>query len=144
MSKPEGNTMNRDLLLRYLDGELAPDQMLALRERLDREPNLRAQLGQMQSLRGVLEAGRPESFSPFFSRRVINRIGSNRDPIAALYDSLRWSFTRTAVAGLALAGFLGAYNLLQYQSLGLVSSFLEAVFGLPSTSFADALTANGL
>ena len=136
--------MNRELLLRYLDGDFAAEKMAALRQRLESEPELRTQLEQLQSLREVVGSGRSDSFAPYFSRRVIDRIGRKHDPIAAMYVALRWSFARTAAAGLALAGFLATYNLVQYQSLGLVSSILEAVFGLPSTSFTDALTASGL
>ena len=35
---------------------------------------------------------------------------------------------------------LGTVNVLDYQGLGLASSVVEALFGLPSASITDALT----
>ena len=50
-----------------------------------------------------------------------------------------WAFRLTAAASLLIAGILGAYNVVDYQSLDVVSTIQEALFGLPSASLPDAL-----
>jgi anti-sigma factor RsiW len=133
---------DRDLLIQLLDGALPEAEAQAVRERLQHEPALRARLDRLRALRQTLEAARPESFAPYFSTRVMRRLAPARTEQKAesLYEALRWVFARAAVASLFAAGALGTYNVLSYQALGVVSSVVEALFGLPSASLADALS----
>lgn len=138
-------TDDRDTLLRFLDGELPPDADAALRVRLAREPALQADVERLRALRDVVAEARATSFAPYFSARVLRRLqpAAAVSPAEALYDALRWAFARTAVAGVALAVALGTYNLVEYQHLGLMTSFVEALFGLPPAGLSDALLAVG-
>lgn len=133
---------DRELLIRYLDGELKEDERGRLSVRLAQEKDLHARLERLRRLRHALQVSRPASFAPFFSQRVVERLApaAKRNGAEALYQSLRWLFARTAVAGLVGAAALGAYNAVAYQDIGVFSSIAEAVLGLPSTSFVDALS----
>lgn len=137
---------DRERLLRFLDGELPEAEAQAIRARLGVEPDFRAEIDRLQALRQVLAAGRADAFAPYFGERVLRRLALPEKARAAegLYDALSWVFTRTAFAGLALAGALGTYNVLDYRALGLAASFLEAFFGLPSATLSDALTYGAL
>jgi anti-sigma factor RsiW len=133
---------DRDLLVRFLEGDLPEAEARGLEERLRCEPALQARLGRLRTLRQTLAAGKPDSFAPYFSERVLRRIApltGQREP-ESLYGALRWLFARAAVASLMAAGALGACNVIAYQRLGVTSSLLEALFGLPSASLADALS----
>ena len=135
---------DREQLLRLLEDDLPETEARALRARLAAEPDLRARLDQVRALRQTLAAGRADSFAPYFSERVRRRLAPAPERGGALYESLRWGFARTALASLLVAGALGTFNALDYQSLGVAVSFVEAVFGLPSASLADALSYSGL
>ena len=138
-------TDDRTLLLRFLDGDLPAAERADVQARLARDPALRAQLGRLQALQQTLEAGKPDAFAPYFSERVLRRLADvPRTSAEPLYESLRWLFVRTAVACLFLVAALGAANVADYQSLGVASSTIEALFGLPSTSLLDALAYGGL
>lgn len=128
-------------LLRFLEHDLPEPEAERLRERLAAEPELRAQVDRLRALRRALQAGKPDAFAPYFSERVVRRLmpAEMNRTAEGLYDALRWVFTRTAVAGLVLAGTLGAYNVLNYRALGVAASLVEALFGLPSATLADAL-----
>lgn len=133
---------DRNLIIRFLEGNLPEDEAQGVQLRQERDPDFRTLLMHMRTLQEALRSGKPDSFAPFFSERVLNRLAPSlrMDPAETLYESLRWLFARTAVAGLAFAGILATYNAVQYQGLGVASSFLEALFGLPSASLFDALT----
>ena len=133
---------DRELLIRYADGTLEEHESKRVRERLENEPSLRAQLSRLEALRQTLGEGRSDSFAPYFSDRVMERL----TPAVAeaseqsLYDSLRFVFARMAVACLLAAGALATYNFVDYHDTGVASSVPEALFGLPSASLMDALT----
>lgn len=132
---------NRERLLRFLEGDLPEKEAHEIRARMEREPALQQQVDRLQRLRHTLSAGTPDSFAPYFSERVLRRLGPVPAPnaAAATYESLRWAFRLTAAASLLIAGILGAYNVVDYQSLDVVSTIQEALFGLPSASLPDAL-----
>ena len=135
--------IERAELIRYLEGDLGASEMERLRERLLADSELRDRLQRLEQMQKAMMLSKADSFAPYFADRVMHRIKAAGlgDPAYGLYESLRWAFARTAVAGFAVAGALGAYNLIQFRSFGLITSALEAVFGLPSVSFADALSA---
>lgn len=133
---------DRDLLNRYLDGRLAPDDVERLNERLAAEETLHSQLARARRLRETVSAARADSFAPFFSDRLMRRLLATRGGTAAdaFYSALQTAFTRTAVASLVVAGMLAAYNFAAYGDMDVAASVTEALFGLPSASLMDALS----
>lgn len=137
---------DKELLLRFLDDELSPEETRRVRKRLDHEPRLAAQLKRLQALRHTLEASAVRSFEPGFARRVTHQITLRTTADAApstletLYEPLVAIFARLAVAAVLLIGVLGAANAAQYQEAGMApSSVVEAVFGLPDVTLETAL-----
>ncbi len=133
---------DHDRLIQLLEDALPDAEAGALRERLRREPALRDRLDRLRGFRDTLIESRPDSFAPFFSERVLRKLAAEIAPnvFESLYELQHRLFLRVAVAGLMAACLLGAYNVMDYQHLGVSSSLLEAVFGLPSVSLMDALT----
>lgn len=130
----------QELLMRYLEGTLDPGQRARLQGRLDADVALAERLGRLARLRETMEEGRPRSFAVGFSDRVLRRLEAEEAPAERLYEALHWVFARTALASMLVAGALGAYNVTSYQGLGVAASLLEALFGLPSATLADALS----
>lgn len=135
---------DRDLLLRFLGGELDPAERARVASRLESDADFRIQLEKQRQLRDTLVRARSDSFAPYFSDRVMRRLAPARAALQgdAFYQSLRMVFARTALAGLVIAGALAAYNFASYGDLGVASSVTEALFGLPSASLMDALSYN--
>ena len=94
-----------------------------------------------QSLTQLLRSTQADSFGPYFSDRVMKRIYelSTADS-ESLYDALRWVFVRTSLVGLTAAVILCMINVMAFQDLGVVSNWVDALFGLPSASISDALS----
>ena len=124
-----------------MDGDLPEAETKRLQARLRRDLALQRQLADVRQLRLALKNNKPEAFAPYFSERVLRRLAGEAKPEAAesIYESLRWLFVRTAVVCLLVAGLLGTYNVMDYQGLGVASTLVEALFGLPSDSLMDAL-----
>ncbi len=140
---------DRERLLRFLEGALPEDQSNELETRLEFDDDLRNQLAVLRSMREHFASARPDSFAPYFSDRVMNRISppviaAADSPYDSLYDSLRWLFVRTAVACLLVAIVIGSYNVITYQGLEVAGSIVEALFGLPSDTLSDALAYGSL
>ncbi len=99
-----------------------------------------------RELTRLLSAGRRDSFAPYFSDRVMKRLLSS--PAAAgadaFYDSLRRLFLRTSALSIAAAAILCIINVLAYQDLGVVTTLVDTLFGLPSASITDALSYSAL
>lgn len=132
----------KEQMLRYLEGTLPEKESQELERRLDSEPDLKAEFRQLQSLQGLLQTSRADSFAPYFSDRVMKKLQpqAKGQTAESFYDSLSWIFKRAAFACMIGAVALGTVNVLDYQGLGLASSVVEALFGLPSASITDALT----
>ena len=134
-------TNDREILLRYLEGSLSDPDVERLEKRLSTEERLREELEQLRSISVTLASARADSFGAFFAERTLKALWSRAaDQAVPLYDALRWVFLRTAVAGLALVILLGVLNVIDYQGLDMASSWIEAAFGLPSTTVEDAFT----
>lgn len=132
---------DNEKIVQYLEGDLPAADRRDLEKRLAGETSLRQALDTLRALRGTLRTTRAESFGPYFSERVMRRLqGVGEEPGESLYRGLQWVFLRTATASLVAAVGFGVYNAITYQSLGAASSFVEAVFGLPSVSLIDALS----
>ena len=132
---------DQEKLLRLLDGDLPEAETKRLQARLRRDLALQRQLADVRQLRLALKTNKPEAFAPYFSERVLRRLAGDEklQTAESIYESLRWLFVRTAVVCLLVAGLLGTYNVIDYQGLGVVSTLVEALFGLPSDSLMDAL-----
>lgn len=86
----------------------------------------------------ALSEARGQSFGPMFSDRVLVRLREAR--IAgdgALYGHLRWMFSRVAVAGVAVALILGAYNATEASALS--GSVVETLLGLPAPDMESVI-----
>ena len=92
----------------------------------------------------LLAEARINSFAPYFSDRVMRRLTTPPASQDALYDSLRWVFKRTSLAGLVAIALLCVVNLLEFSYLGIASSVVDTVFGLPSATISDALSYGAL
>lgn len=134
-----------ELLNRYLDDGLTPDEVSVVEARLRDDVQLRARLDRLRAVRQAVSLVRVDSFAPYFSDRVMKRLAPAKVASAAdgLYEGLRFAFARTAVAGLAVAGVLAAYNMLTYGEMGVASTLPEVLFGLPSASLIDVLSYSG-
>ena len=132
---------DNEKLLRYIEGDLSAADCRNIDERLAEDTSLREALETLRALHGTLRATRTESFGPYFNERVMRRLqGVVQAPGESFHNVLQWVFFRTAAASLVVAVAFGVYNAITYQSLGAASSFVEAVFGLPSVSLIDALS----
>lgn len=132
---------DRELLLRYLDGSLSSEEITRLERRLSTDKSLNEEMATLRAIEGTLSAERTEGFGAFFVDRTLKALHPEPGLRAlSLYDSLRWVFLRTAAAGLAVMMVLSVLNLLDYQGLDVASSWVEAAFGLPSTTVEDAFT----
>ncbi len=132
---------NQETLLRYIEGRLTAAERRRLETRLAEEAPLQETLDALRGLRGALRASRAESFGPYFAERTMRRLQGDGQAIGeSFYRGLQWIFLRTATASFVAALGFAAYNAVTYQSLGAATSLLEAVFGLPSVSLADALS----
>ena len=94
----------------------------------------------------LLRASRVDSFAPFFGDRVVNQLAPKlaASGAEALYDSLRWVFVRTSALGLVAAAILCLVNAIAFQDLGVVTTLVDTLFGLPSASLSDALSYGAL
>lgn len=96
-----------------------------------------------ERIRELLQESRADSFSPFFSDRVMRRVRDLDSLHAAagdsLYDSMRWVFVRVSVAAVVLIIALGLLNILQFGTADGVD-LVDALLGLPSDALADMLT----
>lgn len=131
---------DRDLLLRWLQGEVSPQEEGSLGERLRSEPELRAALERVEKISTLLQAEGARSFAPGFSSRVMRRLGREprKSQAEIVYESLRWAFARVAVACLVLVLGVATYSVVGGGS-GLSASLLESVLGLPATTLEAAL-----
>ncbi len=132
---------DNEKLLRYIEGDLSAADRRTMDERFAEETSLQKAFDTLRALHGALRTIRAESFAPYFNERVMRRLqGVEQEPGESLYHGLQWVFLRAATASLVAAVAFGVYNAITYQSLGAASSFVEAVFGLPSVSLIDALS----
>jgi anti-sigma factor RsiW len=138
------NTHESDwqLLLRYLEGDLAPDSREKVEERLRRDDDFRATYDRLRAVRATVEEV-PVSFASGFSDRVMERLRRRRDDgLAALYEPIRRAFLPLALASLLLIGGVGVYNAMRYQETGAAGSPVESALGLPEVTYEAALQAD--
>ena len=133
---------DRELLIRFRDGDLSDEEMARVVMRLREDPGLKRLLGRVDTLSQALELGAANSFGPFFSARVVARIRRSEmaTPVDGIYESLRWMFARVAVACLVVMVGIGLYSAI---GGGYGGSVVDAMLGLPEATLETALTLGG-
>jgi anti-sigma factor RsiW len=133
---------DRELLIRYRDGDLSEEETARLEVKLRDDARLKSRLEDLNELAAVLEQGAADSFGPFFAARVMARVRRSDAvaPIEGMYESLRWMFARAAVACLVVVVGIGLYSAL---GGGYGGSMVDAVLGLPGATLETALTLGG-
>jgi hypothetical protein len=99
----------------------------------------------IDTIRKWLGAGEPSRFGPFFASRVMRRIESEEahNGVESIDAALRWGFLRVAAAAVVLAIAVGVYNVMEPGNLGVYTSTLESVLGLPSQSLETLFLLSG-
>ena len=133
---------DRELLIRYRDGDLSDEEMARVGERLRDDAGLRSLLERMETLTAGLEQMPPASFGPFFAARVMARIrrSDSTVPLEGMYEALRWMFARAVVACLVVVVGIGLYSAI---GGGYGGSMVDAMLGLPEATLETALTLGG-
>jgi hypothetical protein len=131
-----------ELLIRYRDGDLPAAETASLEQRMRDDSGLRLRLERLDTVAAVVEQGAVRSFGPFFSTRVMARLGRSGapDPVEGMYEALRWLFARVAVACLVVMLGVGAYSAL---AGGYGGSVVDSVLGLPEATLVTALAFGG-
>jgi anti-sigma factor RsiW len=106
---------DRELLIRYRDGDLPDEELARVEERLKNEPGLRSHMEGLERIATLLEQGAAGSFEPFFAARVVARLRQADSSASAegMYEALRWIFARVAVACVVVVLASGAYSALE-------------------------------
>ena len=133
---------DRELLIRYRDGDLPDDLVAVVEERLRSDPGMRSRWDGLEDIAALLDEGAVRSFQPFFAGRVMARLGTSgmAAPGEGVYESLRWIFARVAVACVVVMIGLGAYSALDG---GYGGSVVDSMLGLPQPTLETALTLGG-
>jgi anti-sigma factor RsiW len=132
---------DRELLIRFRDGELTEEERDRVERRLREEPELAAKYERLRSTVEALRSAVPDSFGPFFATRVLSRMRAEKKGTSeSLYEALRWTFVRVAIACLVLAVGLGVYSAI---GAGYGGTIVEAMLGLPEATLETALALGG-
>lgn len=133
---------DHELLIRYRAGDLPAAEVDRVEERMRNDPGLRLRLERLETVAAVVEQGAARSFEPFFSTRVMARLGRSGavDVGEGMYESLRWLFARVAVACLVVMLGVGVYSAL---AGGYGGSVVDSVLGLPEATLVTALALGG-
>jgi hypothetical protein len=102
------------LLYRSFDQDLSSKEHKLLDKALESSPELRQEKERIASQRRALEESGAQSFSPFFTERVINRITSTErteNGLEVLYKTLKVAFQRIAIVGAIVMLILITFNL---------------------------------
>jgi len=133
---------DRELLIRYRDGDLPAESIAEVAARLRSDPELRSRWESLQGIATLLEQGAARSFQPFFAARVVAglRRSDSLAQVESLYEGLRWIFARVAVASVVVMLGIGAYSALDG---GYGGSVVDSMLGLPEPTLETALTLGG-
>ena len=133
---------DRELLIRYRDGDLPDAERAGVEERLKDEPELRSRWESLEGIATLLEQGAARSFEPFFAARVVARLrqADSSAPVEGMYEALRWIFARVAVACVVVMLAIGAYSALEG---GYGGSVVDSVMGLPEATLETAFALGG-
>ena len=131
----------RERLIRFRSGELDPAEEGRLERRLREDEALRARYERLDALATAIAGSAAASFGPFFAARVVARLRSEAiGRTEGMYEALRWTFARLAVACVVAALVIGVYSAVGTSFGG---SIVESVLGLPEATLETALTLGG-
>jgi anti-sigma factor RsiW len=133
---------DRELLIRYREGDLPEAEAAGVEERIRNDPGLRLGLERLETVATALEQGAVRSFEPFFATRVMARVGRSEAPdaVEGMYEALRWLFARVVVACLVVILGVGVYSAL---AGGYGGSVVDSMLGLPDATLVTALALGG-
>lgn len=99
----------------------------------------------VNTFREWLDGGEPSRFGPFFASRVMRRIEAeeSHNGFESIDAALRWGFLRVATAAVVLVIAVGAYNVMEPGNLGVYTSTLDSMLGLPSQSLETLFLLSG-
>lgn len=123
---------HREAMIRALTGEAEEQERVRLLARLEREPALQAEYDRLEAMGHTLSGGENPTFGPFFAVRVMHRLARERKAAVSMYESLRWTFARVALAGLVACVSLGVYNTIIASNAEIGSSAIESALGVPA------------
>jgi len=124
----------QDLLYRFFDSDLNPEEKKRLEEALSRSKELRQEKEMIASLRENIKGNQNTSFSPFFADKVMATIQSVKkdDESEKFFDSLFILFRPIAIAATVLIIIIAGYNM---STTGHFS--LEGALGVPDVTVDD-------
>lgn len=133
-------------LIRLANGELAPAEADALRQKINASDDLRKQWAQTQALQRMLqtslEAKTDDALQPFFTDRLMRRLERAEATPSRVEDDLPavlWALFRPiAVAGLVIIIGLAFYNSNVASEYNVDASATETVLALPPVSLESA------
>jgi len=136
------NAARRTHLLRFIAGELPPDEHARLEAHLADDPALQEEARALTAVQAAVTDHTETAFDEGFSGRVLQRLPAAPDASQAaerLYEALHSAFLRLALVVVVLTVGLGLYNASLYPHAGTAQSFVEAAMGLPDVSLEAAL-----
>ena len=92
-----------------------------------------------EHLTRLIKENTEDSFKPFFSARVMNRINASPVEEESFSRALAWIFRRVAVAAVVLIVALTAYNISSQHAQGNGRSTLEAALALPAVTIESSI-----
>jgi anti-sigma factor RsiW len=131
---PSPNASETDRLLRYLAGEMSPDEERRLEQSLAADASLRERLNELRALQHTVESAEGR-FDDGFAARVMDRVRDAR-PVASFDEALQAAFLRVAMAALLLIVSLGGYNVATTDEP--TGSAVEAALALPDATLGAA------
>lgn len=108
-----------NLLLRSFDNTLSDNERLQLENALLSSGELRSLQEEIGNLRRRLQSVRSETFKPFFTERVIERLNTPQHSIGEYFVSV---FRSVAISAAVLVIICSAYNISQDHNLTLDSA----------------------
>ena len=112
------NNVLYDLLLCSTDSSLTEEETRNLTEALEASPEARRIRSELIQLKKLAQVERAESFSPFFTERVMARLMHRQE---SLVDRFILVFRPIAYSALLLTVLLSSYNVLRGDSFSLFS-----------------------
>lgn len=125
------------LLYRSLDIELTPEEKRELEAALRMSPQLKEERERIIALRKTLSAGAVQSFSPFFTEKVMQAVTSpveKKNGVETFFASLQFAFRRVVLAGAVAILLLLVYN---FAKSGDIS--VKAALGMPQETLTEVL-----
>lgn len=124
--------MDRDLIHRYIDGELSPEERKRLHDEMDSDPGMWKELGELSYVVDMVEKSERFSVAPLFTSEVMKRLPVPKASLAKRISGfffgqrvLRWNMAAALTVLFLTAIAVGA--ILQMQKKGEVVSYQPSV-----------------